>query len=206
MTGPAGTKRPGTYQDVLDAPEHVNAEIVNGELHLSPRPGGPATSVATNLLFELGPPFALGKGGPGGWLILSEPEIHIGDDIVAPDLAGWRRERLALVPDAAFVSVVPDWVCEVLSPSTERFDRAFKLPLFAQWGVRHMWLVHPRHRTLETYTLDAGNPGIGRLAIYKDHERARIAPFEEIELDLSVWWSDMQIGANEPAAEYGTAL
>lgn len=204
MTKPVETKRRATYQDVLDAPEDVNAEIVNGELHLSPRPAGPATAVESSMMSDLGARFSLGHGGPGGWLILVEPEIHVGEDIVDPDLAGWRRDRLAMVPDAAFFTVIPDWVCEVLSPSTERFDRAEKLPLFARWGVRHAWLVNPRQRTLEAYRLENG--GWRVVGVYQAHERARIEPFEQIELDLSVWWADVPLSAKEPAAEYGTAL
>jgi Uma2 family endonuclease len=203
MTEPGDKKRRATYQDVLDAPPHLNAEVIDGELHLS-RPGGPATAVAANVISDLHPAFSRGRGGPGGWLILAEPEIHVGDDIVDPDLAGWRRERLPLVPNGAFFTVVPDWVCEVLSPTTERFDRADKLPLFAAWGVRHAWLVHPRHRTLEVYKLDGGKWTL--LAIHKDNVHVRAEPFEANEIDLSIWWSDMPLRAGEPAAEYGTSL
>jgi Uma2 family endonuclease len=204
MSEPVDKKKRATYQDVLDAPEGVNAEIVNGELHLWPRPAGPATSVASKLQADVGSRFSIGRGGPGGWLILTEPEIHVAEDIVDPDLAGWRRERLAMVPDAAFFTVIPDWVCEVLSPSTERFDRAEKLPLFAQWGVKHAWLVNPRQRTLEAYRLENG--GWRLLGVYQSHQCVRVEPFEEVELDLSVWWSDVPLSAKEPAAEYGTAL
>src|ERR1700712_1545085 len=101
-------KRRATYQDVLDAPEHMVAEIIGGELRLSPRPGGPATAVASVIGEELGPPFKRGRGGPGGWLILDEPELHLGDEVIVPDLAGWRRDRLPLVPDGAFFTVPPD--------------------------------------------------------------------------------------------------
>jgi len=204
MTNPVEPKRRATYQDVLDAPEHLNAEIIGGELHLSPRPGGPATAVESSMMADLGPRFSQGRGGPGGWLILMEPEIHVGEDIVDPDLVGWRRERLAMVPDAAFFTVIPDWVCEVLSPSTERFDRAEKFPLFAQWGVKHAWLVNPRQRTLEAYRLENG--GWHLLGVYQSHQRARVEPFEDVELDLSVWWADVPLSAKEPAAAYGTAL
>src|SRR5262245_849684 len=133
-------KRRATYQDVLDAPEHVVAEIIGGELRLSPRPGGPATAIASSLGTELGPPFARGRGGPGGWLILFEPELHLEEDIVVPDFAGWRRERMAVVPDDAFFTIPPDWVCEVLSPSTARMDRAEKMPFYASVGIEFAWL------------------------------------------------------------------
>ena len=100
--------RRATYQDVLDAPEHKVAEIVNGELHLSPRPGGPASVVNSVLTSELMPPFHRGRGGPGGWLFVVEPELHVEDEIVVPDLAAWRRERMSVVPDGAFFTIAPD--------------------------------------------------------------------------------------------------
>ena len=190
MSDPA-EKRRATYQDVLDAPAHQVAELVAGELHLSPRPAGPATAVASTLGGELHAPFHRGHGGPGGWLILDEPELHFGDEIVVPDLAGWRRARLALVPDAAFITVAPDWICEVLSLSTERFDRAEKMPLFASVGITYAWLIHPRRRTLEAFRLHDGKwLSIG---VYKDSDRARIEPFDAIELDLAVLWADVPL-------------
>src|SRR5688572_18436906 len=119
---PAGKPRRATYQDVVAAPDHLFAEVVAGQLHLSTRPGGPATAVASALGDELGPPFKRGRGGPGGWLILDEPELHLGDDIVVPDLAGWRNERMPTLPraDQPYFTLAPDWVCEVLSPSTAK--------------------------------------------------------------------------------------
>jgi Uma2 family endonuclease len=181
-------KRRATYQDVLDTPEHIVAEIVGGELYLFNRPGGPATVAATAITAELGPPFNRGRGGPGGWIILSEPELHLGEDIVAPDLAGWRRDRLPVVPDAAFLTVPPDWICEVLSRSTERFDREDKMPLYSACGVRHAWLVHPRRHTLEVFMLHQGR--WVQIETHREAERARISPFEAIELDLAVLWAD----------------
>jgi Uma2 family endonuclease len=194
--------RRATYQDVLDAPEHKVAEIVNGELHLSPRPGGPATSVVGNLADELGPPFKRGRGGPGGWLILYEPELHLDAEIVVPDLAGWRRERMSVVPDGAFFTTAPDWICEVLSPSTEKFDRAEKMAVYASFGVKHAWLVHPVRRTLEAFRLHEGTWLL--LAVHKDDDRVRVEPFDAIELDLAVLWADTPLPtrAGEAAAEY----
>jgi Uma2 family endonuclease len=198
----ATDRRRATYQDVLDAPEHKVAEIVNGELHLSPRPGGAAMAVASALGEELGPPFKRGRGGPGGWLILDEPEIHLADEIVVPDLAGWRRERMPLVPEGAFFALAPDWICEVLSPSTEKFDRAEKMALYASFGVPHAWLVHPLRRTLEAFRLHDGH--WLSIAVHKDDDRARIEPFDAIELDLAVLWADVPLPthASEAAAEY----
>lgn len=201
--GDRGEKqRRATYQDVLDAPEHVVAEIVAGELHLFPRPGGPATSVASTLSAEIGTPFGRGRGGPGGWLILVEPELHVGDEIVVPDLAGWRRERMSVVPEGAYVTIPPDWICEVLSRSTETFDRAEKMGVYAAYGVSHAWLVHSKRRTLEAFRLEGGK--WLTLGVYKDADRVRIEPFEAIELDLAVLWADLPLPtrAGEEAAEY----
>ena len=199
---PANNKRRATYQDVIDSPEHMVAEIIGGELRLSNRPAGPAIAVASAIGEELGPPFKRGRGGPGGWLILDEPELHLGDEIVVPDLAGWRRERLSIVPDAAFITVPPDWVCEVLSKSTEKTDRTEKMPLYASFGVPHAWLVHPRRRTLEAFQLRDGK--WLATAVYKDTDRARIEPFDAIELDLAVLWADVPLPtrASEEPAHY----
>lgn len=204
--GNAGEKkRRATYQDVLDAPEHLVAEIVAGELHLSPRPGGPATSVGSKLFARIGSAFdddGRDGGGPGGWLILFEPELHFGDDIVVPDIAGWRRETMSMVADEAYFSIAPDWICEVLSRSTEKFDRAEKLAVYAAAGVEHAWLVHPKHRTLEIFRRDERAWTL--VGIHKDDDRLRAEPFEAIELDLARLWSDLPFSsrANEGAAEY----
>jgi Uma2 family endonuclease len=196
------SKRSATYQDVIDAPENMVAEIIGGELRLSSRPGGLATAAASALNEELGPPFKRGRGGPAGWLILFEPELHLGDEVVVPDLAGWRRERLSVAPDAAFFTVPPDWICEVLSPSTERLDCAEKMPIYASFGVRFAWLVHPRRRTLEAYVLYNGT--WIATATHKDGDRARVEPFDAIELDLAVLWADAALPtrASEDPAHY----
>jgi Uma2 family endonuclease len=187
MAHPA--KRRATYEDVLATPAAKVAEILDGELHVNPRPGGPHTAVASALGEELGPPFKRGRGGPGGWIILDEPEIHLGEDIVVPDLAGWRRERLPSVRNVAYFDLAPDWLCEVLSDSTRKLDRSQKLPTYARTGVRHVWLVDPMARTLEVLRLDADKYVI--LATHADEARVRAEPFEAIELDLSVLWADV---------------
>ena len=181
--------RRATYQDVLDAPPHLVAEIIDGDLRLSPRPAAVHSSVASALGEELGPPFKRGRGGPGGWIILDEPELHLADDILVPDLSGWRRERLPSVPDAAYFTLVPDWICEVLSPSTEKMDRAEKLAIYATHGVRHAWLVHPRNRTVEVMRLEGGK--WLTLAVHHDDQKVRAEPFDAVELDLSVLWADL---------------
>jgi Uma2 family endonuclease len=176
-----------TYEDVLNAPENTVAEILDGELHLSPRPGPKHSGAASALGMILGEPFHRGRGGPGGWWILDEPELHLGEHVVVPDLAGWRRERLPSLPDEAYFSLAPDWVCEVLSPSTERIDRVHKLRIYAQAGVSHVWLLDPTQRTLEVLRLhDAAWLITGVLA---GDAMARVEPFEVAELDLASLWS-----------------
>jgi len=135
-------------------------------------------------------------------LILDEPEAHLGDDILVPDLAGWRRERMPFLPDAAFLTLPPDWTCEVLSKSTEKTDRTEKMPAYAASGVQHAWLVDPRRRTLEAYRLRKGAWTL--IATYRDSDRARIEPFHAIELDLGVLWADVALptGVAEEPAQY----
>ena len=123
-------RRPATYEDVLASPPDVVAEVVAGVLYQSPRPALPHAMAASVVGEELGPPFKRGKGGPGGWIILDEPEVHLGRDIVVPDLGGWRRQTLQELPEAAYLTVAPDWVCEVSSPSTRALDRGAKLEVY----------------------------------------------------------------------------
>jgi hypothetical protein len=191
-----------TYRDVIESPAHMVAEIISGELRLSNRPATPATAAASALGNELGPPFHRGRGGPGGWLILDEPELHLGDEILVPDLAGWRRDRLPVLPDASFLTIPPDWICEVVSKSTEKTDRTEKMPIYAASGVQYAWLVHPRRHSLETYRLHDGS--WAAIAVYRDVDRARILPFDAIELDLAALWADVALptGASEEPAHY----
>ena len=182
--------RQATYEDVLAAPAHQVAEIVAGELRLSPRPSGPHAAAASALGEELGPPFKRGRNGPGGWIILFEPEVHLAADIVVPDLGGWRRTRLPAVPNAPFFTLAPDWVCEVLSPGGAKTDRADKLPIYAREGVVHVWLVHPLEHTLECLRLEGSRYTI--LGVWRDAARLRAAPFEAIELDLALLWADVE--------------
>jgi Uma2 family endonuclease len=189
MADPVDKRKPATYQDVLDAPEHMIAEIIAGELHLSPRPGQRHTRVASVLGTVLGPPFDEGNGGPGGWLLLGEPELHLADDVLVPDLAGWRRERMPDLGDDAYITVVPDWICEVLSRSTEARDRTEKLAIYAREGVRHVWLIHPLYRTVEVYRLHDG--AWLSVAVYTGDEVVRAEPFDALELDLARLWRDL---------------
>ncbi|MEM9463477.1 MAG: Uma2 family endonuclease [Myxococcota bacterium] len=186
----AGRHR-ATYEDVLAAPEHMIAEVLDGDLVLQPRPAIPHAAAASALGEELGPPFKRGKGGPGGWILLYEPEVHLGGDIVVPDLGGWRRSTMGAMPNAPYLEVSPDWVCEVLSPSTEKTDRARKLPIYAGWGVRHVWLVNPLLRTLEVLRLHQER--WVTLQTFRDEQQVRAEPFDAIVLDLSSLWADVQL-------------
>jgi Uma2 family endonuclease len=181
-----GLKR-ATYEDVLNAPEHKVAEILDGELFLSPRPA-PRHSVASSRLGAVLGPFDYGDDGPGAWWIISEPECHFGENVLVPDLGGWRRDRMLAVPDTAFFSLAPDWVCEVLSPSTERIDRGRKLRIYAEAGVAHMWLINPVERTLEVLRLRDGAWTI--VAVCSGSDAVRVEPFDAIELALARLWVD----------------
>jgi Uma2 family endonuclease len=169
------------------------AEIIGGELTLSPRPALPHAAAATALGEELGPPFKRGRGGPGGWILLFEPELHLGPDIVVPDLAGWRRTRLPSIPAEPYLTLAPDWVCEVLSPGTNKTDRADKLPMYAREQVRHIWLIDPLQCTLEVLRLDDSNWTL--LAVHKDDEHVYAEPFEVFRLELAVLWADVNLPA-----------
>jgi Uma2 family endonuclease len=182
-------KRRGTYEDVLAAPEHLVAELVHGVLHTQPRPAFPHARASTRLGTELGGPFDRGKGGPGGWIILDEPELHLGEDILVPDLGGWRRSRMARVPmEAAFTTLAPDWICEVVSPGTQAFDRGDKLDVYAREGVAHAWLVDPLAKLLEVLRLE-GERWV-RVATWTGDALVRAEPFDAIELELGALWAE----------------
>ncbi len=189
MADPA--RRRATYQDVLDAPPNKVAEIIDGELELSPRPAAPHSAASSALGAELTLPFGRGRGGPGGWIILDEPELHLGENVLVPDIAGWRRERLPHVGSKVGFTLAPDWLCEVLSPATERRDRTDKLPIYARHGVAHAWLVNPLERTLEALELRDGLWVI--LGAWRDDARVRVAPFDAFELELGVLWADVKL-------------
>ena len=177
-----------TYEDLFDLPENLVGEIINGRLITHPRPAPRHAWAQSNLGGEIVGPFSHGRGGPGGWLILDEPELHIGGDILVPDLAGWRRERMPRLPDTAWFEIVPDWICEILSPSTARDDRTEKMPLYAAMGVKHAWLVDPNLRTLEAYeNLQCRWLLLQTLA---DDAKVALAPFDAVEWELGVLWAD----------------
>lgn len=186
LLGMSGTGR-ATYEDLLRVPAHLVAEIINGELVTSPRPASLHALAASSIGGELYGPFHRGRGGPGGWVILDEPELHLNAHVLVPDLAGWRRARMPQVPDASAFELAPDWVCEVLSPSTAVIDRVQKVPVYAQAGVGHVWLVDPVLQTVEALRLEAG--GYRLLGTWTGDAKVRVEPFEALELELSALWS-----------------
>lgn len=184
-------RRPVSYQDVLNAPPHLIAEIIDGELSLQPRPA-PAHAVATfGMASTLGSMRGRGGGGrPGGWQLMHEPELHLDAQVLVPDIAGWRLDRMPEAPRKAFITLPPDWVCEVLSPSTAKMDRTSKMRIYARFRVQHVWLVDPISRLLEVYSLSG--EFWQRTHALEGHEQQRIPPFEELEIDLSQWWADLE--------------
>jgi len=180
------TKAGATYADIEALPEHVVGEIVDGDLYVSPRPAVPHAAASSAIGTEVMGPFQFGRGGPGGWWILDEPELHLGPQIVVPDLAGWRKERMPTRPRVVGIELPPDWVCEVLSPTTAVFDRTKKLAVYARAGVSWHWLVDPLMRTLEVLQLENGAWTVA--ANFGGNAKIRAAPFDAVELDLALWW------------------
>lgn len=181
-------RRPVTYDDLRRVPEHMVAEIIEGELVTGPRPASRHALASSGILRGLdrfhGPPG--NPDQPGGWWILSEPELHLGADVLVPDIAGWRHERMAVLPDVAAFTQAPDWICEVLSASTAQIDRSRKMHIYARERVAHLWLVDPVAKTLEVYRLEGE-----RWLVASTHGgagRVRAEPFDAIELDVARWW------------------
>lgn len=184
----ARTPRPGTYQDILDAPENLVAELLSGELHLSPRPANRHSRASSRIGIGLGP-FDNDPGGddPGGWVILEKPELHLGADVLVPDLAGWRRERMPEIPDRVGFTLAPDWVCEVASPSTRRLDRMLKLPIYRAAQVEWVWLVDPVTETVEVYQGEGPRWIVAATAVGPGP--VNLPPFEAVTLDPGRWFA-----------------
>jgi Uma2 family endonuclease len=200
MAEPA--KRRATYADLKAVPSHLVAEIIDGDLLTHPRPS-PRHSITSNALaYELTGPFQKSRGGPGGWVFAGEPELHLGPQVLVPDLAGWHRKRLSAYPETSYFTVVPDWICEVLSASTERRDRAVKKRKYAEAGVSYLWIVDPRQQLLEAFSLLDGRwlaSGAWTAA-----ETVAAPPFDAITFSLAdLWPLDRPLGLNEdPQALY----
>ncbi len=185
MTEPA-IKR-ATYDDLFGIPENMTGEIMNGELYVTPRPSRKHSNTAASLGYELGPPYHFGRGGgPGGWIILDEPEIAFGENILVPDMAGWKKERFPVEEPHNWISVAPDWICEILSPTTAQVDRTEKMPIYARHQVPYAWLVDPILKTLEVFRLEPEHWVV--LGVYAKSAKVRAEPFSEVEIDLGLLW------------------
>jgi len=177
------------YDRLMSLPEGLTGEILNCQLHAQPRPSGSHMGVESALQIELGGPFDRGRDGPGGWRILMEPEIHFlrDQEVCVPDLAGWRRKRLPQLPRGQRFEVVPDWVCEILLPSTESKDRQIKMPIYARYLVGFAWLVDPLHGTLEGFALEI--EGWRQLGTWRGNETIAVPPFDAVQISLRDLWT-----------------
>jgi Uma2 family endonuclease len=191
-------RRPGraSYEDLLQLPDHVVGELIDGQLIVSPRPAVPHAAAGSGLGADLLVLFQRGRGGPGGWWILDEPELHLGEDVLVPDVAGWRKQRMPSLPNTPAIELPPDWVCEILSPATARLDRTIKTRVYARARVGHLWMVDPLARTLEVFRLMAEHYVL--VATDAGDERVRAEPFDAAELDMAAWWT-----GPEPADDAG---
>jgi Uma2 family endonuclease len=178
------------YAQLEALPENLTGEIINGQLYAQARPTTPHTLAGSELQIDIGNAYRRGRGGPGGWWILVEPEIHFIRDteVLVPDLAGWRRERMPRLPRDQRIEVVPDWVCEILSPSTARKDRVTKMPVYARYGVPYLWLVDPLAHTLEAFALRDGRWTV--IGLFQEQDAVSVEPFTEIALELGALWTE----------------
>ncbi|MGC9193926.1 MAG: Uma2 family endonuclease [Syntrophobacteraceae bacterium] len=184
-------KKKATYEDLYGIPENMTGEIVDGEMIVHPRPSRKHIFAASRLDKKLGAPYEFGEGGgPGGWIILVEPEIQLGEHTLVPDLAGWRKERFPVEEETNSISVAPDWICEILSPSTYRLDKIIKMPIYATCGVGFFWLIDPINRTLDAYRLESGK-WVASGSFYED-DKVRAEPFQEVEFNLGDLWLTLQ--------------
>jgi Uma2 family endonuclease len=194
MAEPA--KKKATYADLEAVPPHLVAEIIDGELVTHPRPS-PRHGVASSALgAELGEAFQKGQEGPGGWIFIDEPELHLDSHVVVPDIAGWKRERLPTYPDTNYFAIAPDWVCEVLSGSTEKRDRTVKMRIYAEARVPHLWLVDPRLQILEAFELSEGR--WLKIGAWNSDDIVSAPPFEALSFSLAdLWPLDPPLGFQE---------
>jgi Uma2 family endonuclease len=179
--------RPATMADLEALPPHLKGEIIDGELYVQPRPRSRHASVEAGVVEDLRGPYQRGRGGPGGWWILPEPGIELlGSPEFSPDVAGWRVERLPELPDDAPIVIVPDWICEILSPSTRGYDQLVKRPFYARIGVGWLWYVDLEARTVTVSRLEGGK--WVEVGVAGEDARVRLEPFDAVELDLAEWW------------------
>lgn len=194
MADPA--KKRATYADIEAAPPHLVAEIIDGTLMTHPRPSPRHGAAASALGARLSDPFQFGNGGPGGWVFVVEPEIKFGGDILVPDIAGWRRERLKAYPEKNYFTTIPDWVCEVLSGSTEKRDRTLKMRIYGKAGIPHFWLIDPRLQILEAF--ENRNSHWTKTGDWNSDDEVRAPPFEAFSFSLADMWPlDRPLGFQE---------
>ncbi len=186
-----------TYQDIVGAPPHMVAEIVDGKLYTHPRPAPLHALTSTRLGAKISPPFDFGDNGPGGWWILAEPELHFGNDVVVPEFAGWRRVRMPVLPSEAYFTLAPDWVCEVLSPSTRKLDLGRKRAIYAREGVAYHWFVDPIARSLTAYELRGNEWKL--IDAISDDAMVSLPPFEAIRFSLSDLWPPHTVHRGTPS-------
>jgi Uma2 family endonuclease len=187
MNQPAPQPSGATYADLQALPDHVVGEILHGSLEVSPRPAPKHSRASGAVNHRLFGAYDDPTGaGPGGWWILMEPELHIEPHVLVPDLAGWRRERMPELPDAPYFDLAPDWVCEVLSPSTRRIDRMLKLPIYGERGVQHVWLIDPLAELVEVY--ERRGDAWALVGSHGVDETVRLQPFPAAEIPLPILW------------------
>ena len=186
------TRSDDLYAQLEALPANLTGEIINGRLYAQPRPANPHALASSGLGMDIGSAYHRGRGGPGGWWILDEPEIHFIRDteVLVPDLAGWRRERMPRLPHDHRIEVVPDWVCEILSPSTAKTDRVIKMPVYARHGVPYLWLVDPLAHTLEVFALREERWTV--IGLFQEEDSVIVEPFAEIALELGALWADLE--------------
>lgn len=184
MAAPA--KTPATYADLEAVPPHLVAEILFGDLVTHPRPVRRHGGATSALGMAIGSPYQLGIGGPGAWIFVDEPELHLGPHVVVPDIAGWRRDRMTEPADKAFFEIGPDWVCEALSPSTEKYDKGAKRTIYALYGVEFLWQLDPRSKSLETFRRSEKSWLVKD--IFFDDDEVKAEPFDAITFSLGLLW------------------
>ena len=176
------------YKELCNLPDNVVGEIINKELVVMPRPAPKHARASSALGGLLSGPFDLGHGGLGGWWILDEPELRFPDDVVVPDIAGWKKERMPKLPEKTQFELSPDWVCEVLSPSTASYDKISKLQIYAKNKVPYYWIVDPLNRVLEILVLDGKTYKLA--FVFGKNDLVKVPPFEELEFNLGSLWAD----------------
>lgn len=188
MTADEKIIRPATREDLDKLPPTWRGEIIDGILYAFPRPRPIHIGIEGAVAFDVYGPFHRGQGGPGGWWILTEPGVRVPRSAeFSPDVAGWQRERLPQRPlQDVPITVVPDWICEVLSPSTRSYDLGVKRRFYAEIGVGHLWYIHPEDRLLTVSKLVDGK--WLELGVHRPDERVRAEPFDAVEIDLAAWW------------------